>query len=292
MTFNYLIKKLNKFKILIVITIIVSFMAGFLLALFVNESSYQSLADVNYFRLSNEIANSFDENYYYFFFRYYASDENFASEVVTDHHTSTDVMQSLHEYLFDIGYNISYEEMTDGITTYMRTKQNRKRVTITYNDPELTKIVLHKLNELAAIDFTKKMTNRMIVEIEHRYEKEDKFMVAIENNVQWLLLINNELEDIEDNTRKEQLEVDKIKVLKTLDALRQVFEENKIQILRLEQTIDFPFNELLINNIDILEEGVLVNKSLVNVGFVTAILCILIWMFVFAIIYIKREIKE
>ena len=292
MELNIPFSAIKKFKYMIIISMVIAFAVGFIVGNFIIETVYRSVAVVNVNRISINISKTFDENFYYLFYRYFRNSEDFSSDITIDLFRTEPVLKNSHEKLFDMGFDIAYDDFAKGIEVDLRDRNTGYRVVAVYPDPALAENSLRIVLEETRTAFDMSIKDRIYTEIEHR---ESKIDWLLEQSQDKSFEINN-AEGLLDNSSDETEKVKLRNQLAGLKAERDVFnnqyEDNLIHIVRLKQVADFSFWELFEKETVHKKEAVEIGTDAVAVGLTSVTLALLIWLIAVYAVYIINKTRK
>ncbi len=281
MGYKFIIVCVKKFKLAIIISIVVSAIAGIILGMYLNQPLYRSSADF-YFRVtSNMIKNSFDENYYYLFYRYFRSQDSNSPDFKWNYFENKIVYEQVYKAVLKEGYSISYEEYRKGISTYFRPSNQYDKITVVYPDKELSEFALKKILAEAQDLFNEDMTERIKIEIEHRSEKIEIISGMIIEQEKIVRDLNDMMETSSENMDKDSHNALILTEEARLKALNDLFIDNNTHLVRLEAVVGFPFWEFYEKSTTVREMGEPVKRGAWGIGFSAFILLCFVWLSVF-----------
>jgi len=139
-------------------------------------------------------------------------------------------------------------------------------------------ILLNKLLEFAPQVYNETMTNRINIEINARKEYDGQLL--------------NKVNTLKEEIKKATNQKEKDALNSKLQVADKVYKENYEYIIKLQQIVDFKFDELFIKYERIIEKGTKINKMTVTIGLIGVLVTIILWILYFYICYTKEEIQK
>ena len=275
--YNCLKKKLWIF----IVSLIVTFLFGFLLSAIVKQDQYKSSVDTYYHKISYEFAKDFDLDFYYLFFAYYTDEEEFYEEVSMDYFRHTEVIKKVYDDVIDAGYTLTYEELENSIATYLRSVDMRRRTIVILQNKEVSIFVLERLLVYVPEMFNQVINARITTEIEHRIMQKDKLIKDIEE-------ISNEIYRMKNSN---VISMSLLLLEYDMSVIMQAYQQNEYYIVELTNIHDYDYYRMFEKSNYIVEEGVLISQNRVMVGIAMMILVICGWIFYCYFHYTKKMIE-
>ncbi len=292
MNYQFVTQFIKKTWLIMIITLIIAFTVGFVVTTIIQKDLYRSSTDVSYYDISYNLANNINIDFYYLFFAYYNHNHDFLTALSVDYFLDNEVLSETYDEVLRQGYDISYENFRNGINTYMRATDLRRRVTVIYPNREISILVNKLLMKYMPITFNKVINNRILLEIEQREIQKDQLAIDIES-----VLVENQKLLVQKNKETSlevlnQLEAKHILLQDELIALRKTNQTNTYFINELKGITSYPFIEQFTKNSTVSEEGVLLSQNNFMVAIAFALIVFIIWIFIAYYKYIKEMIGE
>lgn len=292
MGYEFIKECFKRFRTAMIISLAISVAAGVAIGLVMNRDLYRSSADFSFKDVSTMINQSFDENYYYLFYKYFRSQNENIPYFYWSYFENEDVYSNAYESISAEGYDITYKEFRNGISTYFRRSSQRDRITVVFPDKGLSESALDAVMLSAAELFNDDMTGRAMAELEHRQEKIDEIEKDI---IEQQLLIGRLQVEFQTLTKQVDIETQLALISNErnhLQALDDLLHDNNTQITRLRQVADFDFWNIYELNTVITERGALVDRNAWGIGLAAFMLACSIWITVFYMIFSIGKLRR